>query len=315
MQKSGIIYPNPKNIHPEIKTTLSTEGRAGSRSQKVCFEDETSKNDVIRTIVMDDRLSEINDGKVVPGVDIENFNQITMHPDGNSSDVSEENNAIINTYYKEGVNNHVTNNITVDSSSFDINTFRNTRRQDSEKRVLESLQKNPDQSSNENSRKFSSGNNSPSGGNRKDKGLTNGKNRHNDSANDSARDLLTVNQISSKYHSSVNDDNSNTKEGRGNDDTVRDLLTVGQIKSRKDGNNLDYKKEIKKLNKRRVRIRKRSSEKSNKSDGPLMNLMFIFEIFRWFSGSDIIVRFIIGAIAGIAGFGIIFTSMGLLDNL
>ena len=51
------------------------------------------------------------------------------------------------------------------------------------------------------------------------------------------------------------------------------------------------------------------------SDGKLINLMFIFEIFKWFGSSDIIVRFIVGAIAGIAAFGYIFTQMGLLGSL
>lgn len=59
-------------------------------------------------------------------------------------------------------------------------------------------------------------------------------------------------------------------------------------------------------------IRGDRSEKKENPDGMLINLMFIFEIFRWLSETDVIVRIIIGAIAGVAGFGVIFTNLGLL---
>lgn len=56
----------------------------------------------------------------------------------------------------------------------------------------------------------------------------------------------------------------------------------------------------------------KKSERPEKSDGMLLSFMFIFEIFRWLMGTDVIVRFILGAIAGVVGFGLIFSRLGAL---
>lgn len=205
---------------------------------------------------------------------------------------------------EKSVVNNITNNYTVNrsGSDFGVRTYRDaSAQQDNTKRILESLKKSPYGTSNQNSRKFSSGKDSDYGSSRKDNG------------GDTARDLLTVNQMDSRKFGSNKGQGSTDKSD--NNDTARDLLTVSQINSKRSGKNMDVGKELKKLNEKGARIRKRRSVKEEKGESKFLNLMFIFEIFHWFSGSDIIVRFIIGAIAGIAGFGIIFTSMGLLDNL
>lgn len=314
MKKSGIIYPDPQKNEPVLEPN-STAGSVvdgfgledkdqlqNEKSNNIDFgvnygvEGKLAKNELETASASESDLVNMNQ------MAADSENSLTNSEDNDNSKNNE------NIYQEDITNNFATNNFSMDHSDFGVRTFRDIKRQeDSTKKVLESLKKSPYGSSSDTSRKFSSGNEFDSGNN-------------GDEYKDSARDLLTVNQISSKGHSSANKDSSGNsgsgdKSRQDKGDTARDLLTVSQIKTRKSGNNMDASKMIGKLSERKNRVRKRRVEKEEKSESPLLNLMFVFEIFRWFSGSDIIVRFIIGAIAGIAGFGIIFTSMGLLDNL
>jgi len=65
---------------------------------------------------------------------------------------------------------------------------------------------------------------------------------------------------------------------------------------------------------RKKRQEKIKSEEKEKKDSIFMNFLYVFEIFSWFKDSDIIVRLIIAAVAGILVFGTIFTQMQLLSN-
>jgi hypothetical protein len=62
------------------------------------------------------------------------------------------------------------------------------------------------------------------------------------------------------------------------------------------------------------KAKEKSFERREKSDGMILSLMFVFEIFRWLLSTDIIVRFIIAVIAGVVGFGIIFSQAGALSS-
>ncbi len=85
------------------------------------------------------------------------------------------------------------------------------------------------------------------------------------------------------------------------------------------GSDLKVKKPSKTLS---LSFRKRKKVEENddvlrneRPESAILNFMFIFEIFRFLGSSDIIVRLVIGAIAGLVGFGYIFSSMGLFENL
>lgn len=62
------------------------------------------------------------------------------------------------------------------------------------------------------------------------------------------------------------------------------------------------------------KVKEKSLERREKSDGMILSLMFVFEIFRWLLSTDIVVRFILAVIAGVVGFGIIFSQAGALSS-
>lgn len=55
----------------------------------------------------------------------------------------------------------------------------------------------------------------------------------------------------------------------------------------------------------------KESKKENKTDKPESS--FVFDIIGWIFGQDVIVRFVIALIAGILGFGFIFSQLGLTN--
>lgn len=190
---------------------------------------------------------------------------------------------------------------------FVVKNYGNSEK-DSVDWLLQKLQKSPYSGSNNNQRKFASG-------------KTNNDNGYGSSdkkRSESFRQIETTHSFSADKR----EGGSSIDSDSGGIDRRYSLLTMNRSNSKRNALEKDSKPLFRKSFKSKDRnaFRKESSkkekitERKEKSDGMLFSLMFIFEIFRWFTGTDIIVRFVVAAIAGIVGFGIIFSQVGALSS-
>jgi len=133
-------------------------------------------------------------------------------------------------------------------------------------------------------------------------------------ANISTDNFISVRRVGSRNVASGKANNGNDKKN----EHVNSTTSINQFTDSKNKTKL-IREKITKVISRTSSDNETKGYKEKKENGKresiFLNLMYIFEIFNWFSGSDIIIRIIIGAVAGAVGFGFIFTQMGLLSDL
>lgn len=309
MNRSGIIYPDPQDIAPVSVAGVDNLGGQIFATNVNRVDEVVDETDSVYPVSDDFQFDQVGLRKTVADADMEDTNSEKDGTDtdfGSGRDVISEINNISN--YKTAL--HET------SKNTDINISINLPKdhgRDSHPEVV-SVDKNLDEVfrlHSNTTRKFSSAVNSDSGDIDKSR---NGNNTN---------ELLTIRQIATRKNDGNSGISEDKHDGSGNGQSNRVTGRMAGLRTR----TRTIKEKVKSVasNKRRGGRLSKDNSKTSKTkektdrrddkDSPLLNLMFVFEIFRWFTGSDIIVRFIIGAIAGVVGFGFIFTSMGLLSNL
>ena len=306
MNKSGIIYPDPQ------KTDAISDSGFTDDAEKMLV-------DGIKTqAMMTDSYPVSNDPENFVSYGIEGGFSET----GFEALVTESSETLIGeeSEYLPESNNYITNNEEVNDltqtqliehKEFIVNNYSDNNYSDNDRekkrtnQLLEKMQKSPHKTGSGDQRRFTSEKSRSSDG---VSGFKTGSTQRDYS--DDRRPVLGHDNKSSENN--INDGLSlrNNQTRRISDKSSDLKKTTGSLRGKT--KTLSYpRSRDNKPSESKSKVRQDVSEKKDK-DGVLLNMMFIFEIFRWFTGGDVVVRLIVAAIAGIVGFGIIFANVGVM---